>query len=187
MIPLIDLWLPILLSAVIVFVASSIFHMMLPIHKNDYRTLPDEDKALAALREAGATPGHYMFPACNDMKLMKSPEMLEKYTRGPVGFMTILPNGPFNMGKGLGLWFVFCLIVGIFTAYIGSLALPAGSGYDMVFRVTGAVAILGYAFTHFVDSVWKGLSWSITVKFMAEGVVYALLTAGVFGWLWPGS
>ena len=109
------LWLPIVLSAVIVFVASSIIHMVLPYHRSDYTPLPDEDKARAALR--GVTRGLYVIPYCTH-KNMKSPEVQEKYREGPVGLLTVFPSGPPAMPKFLGLWFVYCLVIGFFTAYL---------------------------------------------------------------------
>jgi len=181
-----DLWLPILVSAAFVFIMSSLFHLVAPIHKGDYRHLADEAKVMAALRDDGVKPGQYMFPMCNCMKDMSSPEMIAKQNQGPVGFMTIIPNGPVGMGKSLVMWFIFCLIVGVFAAYVTALALGPGAEYLRVFRISGAVAVLGYAFTHFTDSVWKGLPWSISLKFIGEGIVYGLLTAGSFAWLWPG-
>src|SRR6266550_9420910 len=101
MVPLASLWLPILLSAVIVFVASSILHMLLKYHQSDYRQLPDEDKILAALRPAGLKRGLYIFPFCTH-KDMKSPALIEKYKQGPVGMMTVASNGPPVMPKFLG-------------------------------------------------------------------------------------
>lgn len=182
---LVDLWLPIVISAAFVFIVSSLFHMVTPLHKGDYRRLGDEAKVMASLREAGAQRGHYMFPMCDSMKDMKSPDFLAKRDQGPVGFLTILPAGPVSMGPSLMWWFVFCLIVGVFAAYVTALALAPGAEYLRVFRISGAVATLGYAFTHFVDSVWKGMPWSITWKFIIEGLVYGLVTAGTFAWLWP--
>ena len=41
---------PIVLSAVIVFVASFIIHMALPWHKSDYPKVPNEDRVREALR-----------------------------------------------------------------------------------------------------------------------------------------
>src|SRR5271169_332941 len=117
MVPLTALWLPILLSAVIVFVASSIMHMLLPYHHGDYQKIPDEDKVTASLRAAGLKRGLYIFPFATH-KDMKSPELAEKYRQGPVGMMTIFPSGPPVMPKFLGLWFGFCLLVGIFVAYL---------------------------------------------------------------------
>src|SRR2546425_7229139 len=117
MVPLTDLWLPILLSAVIVFVASSVMHMLLTYHRSDYRQLPDEDNLLAALRPAGLKRGLYFFPF-GTHKEMKSPALIEKYKQGPVGMLTVLPSGPPVMPKFLGMWFAYCLIIGFSVAYL---------------------------------------------------------------------
>src|SRR5262249_41144323 len=117
MVSLAALWLPIVVSAVIVFVASSVMHMLLPYHRSDYHQLPNEDKMLATLRGAGLRRGLYVFPFCTH-KDMKTPEAIEKYKAGPIGMMTILPNGPPAMPKFLGMWIGFCLLVGIFVAYL---------------------------------------------------------------------
>ena len=181
------LWLPILLSAVFVFVASSILHMLVPIHRGDFAKLPDEDQVLEALRAHGVGPGDYMFPCAGSMKEMGTPEMQAKLARGPVGNMTVIPSGPYNMGRSLLQWFLYCLLIGVFTAYVSMYALPPGTHYTMVFRVTGAAAVLGYAFASIPNSIWKGVKWSTTAKFAFDGVVYALVTAGTFGWLWPAA
>jgi hypothetical protein len=181
------LWLPILLAAVFVFIVSSILHMAIPIHKNDFRKLPDEEAVLAAMRKHGVTPGDYMFPCAASMKEMSSPEMVKKLEQGPVGNMTIIPSGPFNMGRNLLQWFLYCVLIGTFVAYTGMFALPPGSEYGRVFQVTGAAAVLGYAFASIPNSIWKGVSWSTTGRFVVDGVLYALVTAGTFGWLWPAA
>lgn len=183
---LLDLWLPILLSSVFVFLASSVIHMAIPLHRGDYRKLPGEDGVRAALRAAGVPPGQYMVPCPGSMKDMGSPEMLAKFGEGPVGTLILRPNGPPRIGPALVQWFLYSLLIGVFVAYITGLALPAGAHYRQVFRVAGAVAMLGYAFSYIPDSIWKGLSWRVTLKFLLDGAVYALLTAGTFGWLWPG-
>jgi hypothetical protein len=121
------------------------------------------------------------------MKEMGSPEMIEKYRRGPVGFLTVKPSGPPNMGVGLVQWFLFSVVISIFAAYIAKLALGYGAEFLPVFRVTGTVAILGYAVSYIPDSIWKGVGWGITLKFIFDGVVYGLATAVVFGWLWPAA
>jgi len=187
MIALIDLWLPILLSAVFVFVVSSILHMLLPIHKGDYKKLSGEEKVLGTMRAQGVQPGEYMFPSTGSMKEMSSPEMIEKYKLGPVGLMTVLPSGVPTMTKSLIQWFFFSVIISVFAAYIATIGLKAGAEYMTVFRVTGTVAILGYAFNHISNSIWKGQRWIVTLKFIFDGVVYGLVTAGTFGWLWPDA
>src|SRR5215813_6655455 len=111
MVGLASLWIPILVSAVFVFIASSLIHMVLGYHKSDYKKLPDEERVLNILRPLGLGPGLYHFPHCSHQD-MKKPEVQEKFKQGPVGFLTIYPNGPVNMGKFLGLWLVFCVVVG---------------------------------------------------------------------------
>lgn len=184
MVSLTALWLPILLSAVIVFVASSIMHMLLTYHQSDYRQLPDEDKTLTALRAAGLKPGQYIFPFCNH-KEMKSPAAIERYKQGPVGFLTIMPSGPPAMPKFLIQWFVYCLVIGFFVAYLAAHTLASGTHYLTVFRVVGTAAFLGYGLGHISNGIWKGQTCSATIKEVVDGLVYGLLTAGTFGWLWP--
>jgi hypothetical protein len=184
MVSLSALWIPILLSSVIVFLASSLMHMVLPYHRSDYQRLPDEDQALAALRAAGLKPGLYIFPFANH-KEMNTPGMMEKYNLGPVGMMSIRPSGPVAMPKFLGLWFVFSLIVGIFVAYLTGHTVAAGAHYKVVFRVAGTAAFLAYGMGSISNSIWKGQTWSMTAKEIIDGLVYGCLTAGTFGWLWP--
>ncbi len=185
MVSLTALWLPIVLSAVVVFIVSSILHMVLPHHRNDYTKLPDEDKLRDAIRNASVAPGDYAFPCPAGPKDMGSPEMMEKYKQGPVGIMTVMRNGPPAMGKSLAQWFVFSLVISVFVGYVTGLALGPGSDYMLVFRVAGTVAVLGYGATWATDSIWKGVKWSTTMKHLFDGVIYGLFTAGVFGWLWP--
>ncbi len=181
------LWLPILLSGVCVFVGSSVLHMALPIHKDDYGKLPDEDGVLETLRTAGLQPGAYMFPKPASMKAMGEPDVIAKFERGPVGSMVVIPSGPPGMGKNLIQWFLHSLLIGLLAAYLAHHTLEAGAAYLSVFRVTGTAAFLGYAVGALPDSIWKGVKWSITAKFVFDGVVYALVTAGTFAWLWPAA
>jgi hypothetical protein len=184
MVPLTALLLPILLSAVIVFVASSIIHMVLPYHRSDYRQLPEEDKLLTTLRTAGLKPGLYHFPFCTH-KDMNSPAQQEKFKQGPVGMLTVFPSGPPAMPKFLAKWFVYCLIIGLFVAYLMGHTVASGAHYRVVFRVAGTAAFLAYSLGPLVNSIWKGQPWSVTLKEAFDGLLYSLLTAGTFGWLWP--
>jgi hypothetical protein len=185
MVALSALWLPFLLSAVVVFVASSIIHMALPYHKSDYQKLPNEEKVLEALRAEGIGPGFYHFPRCESHKDMKTPEHVEKLKKGPVGLMTIIPSGPPNMAKYLGLWFLFCVVVSLFVTYITGRTLAPGVPHLAVFRVAGTVGFLSYGIGHAHASIWEGRAWSTTFKFFFDGLIYSCLTAGVFVWLWP--
>lgn len=181
---LMSLWLPILLSAVIVFIASSIMHMVLPYHKSDYKGLPDEDKLMATLRGANLSRGLYVFPFCQP-KDMKSPESIGKYNQGPVGMMTIVPNGPPAMPKFLVEWFAYCLIIGVVVAYLAAHTVRVGSPYPVVFRVVGTAAFLGFGLGNLINGIWRGTPWSMVFKDVFDGLVYACLMAGTFGWLWP--
>jgi len=185
MVSLTALWLPIVLAAVAVFVASSVIHMVFKYHTSEYRQLPDEATILDAMRSAKTEPGFYSFPYAGTMKEMSSPEMTEKYTQGPVGTINVNPSGPPAMGKNLMLWFAYSIVVGIFAGYLASRTLAAGTHYLQVFRVVGCASFMAYSFAHFSDAVWKMKPWSMTFKHVFDGLVYALLTAGVFGWLWP--
>lgn len=184
MVSLTALWLPILLSALIVFLASSIMHTALPYHRGDYRQLPDEDKLLAALRAAGLTRGLYIFPFANHRD-MKTPAMQDKYKQGPVGMMTIFPTGPVRMPKFLGQWFGYCLLISFFLAYLTAHTVAPGARYLAVFRVVGTAAFLAYGLGQFSNAIWKGQTLSMTLKEVLDGLVYGLLTAGIFSWLWP--
>jgi hypothetical protein len=179
------LWLPILLSSIIVFVASSVIHMLLPWHKSDYARVPEEDKLMDALRPLAVPPGDYMVPRPSGMQDMRSPEFAAKIQKGPVLMLTVMPNGPMPMGKSLALWFLYSLVVGLFAAYVAGRALPVGAEYLRVFQFAGATAFIAYSVALWQMSIWYRRGWGITIKATVDGLIYALLTAGTFGWLWP--
>jgi hypothetical protein len=179
------LWLPILLAAVIVFIASSIIHMTPLWHKTDYPPPPNQDQVQEALRPLAIPPGEYMLPRAANMKEMRTPEFMAKINQGPVMILTVMPNRWEGMGRALTLWFLYCLVVSYFAAYIASRALPPGTVYLEVFRFAGATAFIGYAIALWQMSIWYRRPWSSTIKATVDGLIYALLTAGTFGWLWP--
>lgn len=184
---LMTLWLPILLSAVFVFVTSSVIHMVIQWHKADYKVLNDEAKVLDALRAAKVGPGEYMFPGCNSMKDMGSPEMQAKFAQGPVGSVIVRPGGSFNMGKSLGQWFLLCLFVSACVAWLTLQARLPGAPAGDIFKISFGAAFLGHALTHVDEAIWKGLPWGIVMRFTIDGLAYAAVTAGTFAWLWPAS
>src|SRR6266852_1727962 len=180
------LWLPILLSSVIVFVASTVIHMALPWwHKSDYPKVPNEDRLRDALRPLAVPPGDYMVPRPANMKEMRTPAFSEKMKKGPVMVLTVIPNGPPSMTKNLVLWFVYSAVVALFAAYVAGRALPAGVPYLRVFQLVGATAFIAYAAALWQMSIWYHRAWGTTIRSTVDGLVYALLTAGTFGWLWP--
>lgn len=185
MVSVLSLWLPILLSAVLVFVVSSIIHMVLPYHHNDFKKVQDEDRVMDALRPFNIPPGEYVIPNAGGPAGMKTPEFQEKVTKGPVAFMTVLPSGMPTMGASLVQWFVYSIIVGVFAAYMSGRALGPGADYLAVFRFAATAAFLGYTLALWQNSIWYKRAWSTTLKSTFDGLVYAFVTAGAFGWLWP--
>jgi hypothetical protein len=180
---LMSLWLPILLSAVVVFIASSVVWMVVQYHNSDWKKLPDEEGARAALR--GAAPGQYSVPHAASSADRNNPEWQQKYKDGPAAMLYVVPHGSLAMGKQLTQWFVYCLVVSFLVAYLTSVALPAGTEYLHVFRISGTVAVLTYAGAAPMRAIWFGSTWSSAIKDTLDGLIYGLLTAGVFGWLWP--
>lgn len=180
-----DLLLPSAIATVCVFIASSLIHMVIKWHNADYRKLPGEAETQAALRIGAPGPGEYVVPYCMDMKEFAEPATQKKYTDGPVAVVYIGRPGLPNMGKLLGTQFVYTFVISLCAGYLGKAALPLGASYLQVFQVVGAAAFLAYAAQSPGDSIWKHKPWSVTFRFAVDGLIYAALTAGVFGWLWP--
>ena len=185
MISLTSLWLPILLSAIFVFIVSSVIHMLLTYHSSDFNKISQEDEVMDELRKFNIPPGDYVIPRADNPQDMKSEEYKSKLEKGPVAIFTVIANGQPSMGKSLVQWFIYSLVVSIFAAYISSRALEVGTNYLTVFRFAGTTAFLGYAMALSQNSIWYHRSWSATLKSMFDGLIYALVTAGTFGWLWP--
>jgi len=185
-IPITTLWLPILVAGILVFVTSSLIHMFLPYHRSDFSQVPKEDEVMDALRRFDIPPGDYLMPRAPGPAEMSSPEYLAKVEKGPVATMTVMPaNAMTNMGSQLGQWFAYTLLVGIVVAYVGGRTLGPGAEYLAVHRLTGTVAFASYSMALMQRSIWYNQRWSSTLKSMFDGLVYAALTGGVFGWLWP--
>lgn len=178
---------PVVVSAVFIFIASSIIHMATPWHRDDYLKLPNEEAYRAAVRPLAIPPGDYMVPRAMSMDEMKSSEFAAKTAEGPVAIMTVLPTGPFSMGKQLGLWFLFTIVVSWFAAYVASIPLAPGATYGQIFRYVFTVAFAGYALALWPFTIWYRRSLGTTIRSTIDGALYAALTAGTFGWLWPDA
>lgn len=177
--------LPTIVSAVLVFIVSSVIHVVLHYHDNDFSRLPDEDGVRDALRPFNLPPGDYHAPRPDSPQGMKDPAFLERLATGPVFMMTVFPSGPINMTRSLLLWFVYCLVVGVFAAYVAMHAVAPGASYLEVFRYVGTVAFAGYGLALAQGSIWYQRKWSATFRSMFDALIYALLSAGTFGWMWP--
>ena len=171
-------------GGVIVFIASSTVHMLPMWHKNDFPLLANQDKIMDALRPFNLPAGEYMFPRPADMAEMKTPAFREKLDKGPKLTMIVMPSARMNMGATLGQWFGFCVVVTVFAAYISARTLPLSATYLQVFRVAGCVSFVGYSLALWPQSIWYKKPWLITAKMSIDGLIYGLLTGGVFGWYW---
>ena len=184
MVPLTSLVLPAVLSGVVVFILSSLIHMVIGYHRSDFKPVPNEDGVLDAMRKFNIPPGDYMMPRPANMAAMKDPAFVEKMKKGPMLF-TMLPAGQTGMGSQLIQWFLFSVLVSFCAAYITGRALGPGAGYRDVFRFAGCTAFLCYSMAYIPTSIWYRKSWGTTFRNMLDGLIYGLFTGGMFGWLWP--
>lgn len=176
-----SLWLPIIVSAVVAFIAGSVIWMAMPWHKREWQKTPDEEALRAALK--GCPPGMYTVPNCNDQSEFKQPEMQQKFVEGPQAFITVVPSGLPKMGGKLVTMFVYNLVVAVVCAYMVSRTLTVDADYLAVFRISGTVAFIAYGMAYVQESVWFGRQWSSTLRTFLDALIYAVLTGGVFGWL----
>jgi hypothetical protein len=183
MVSILALWLPILLAAVAVFVLSFIVWAVLPWHRSDYAPVPDEEAFRAALKNAPA--GAYNVPHLPTRQALEQPEYRQKFEEGPAGFLILAPKGVPSMGKPLASWFVWNLVVAVVVAYVAGRALPSGTDYLQVFRITGCVTWVAYGFGIVQESIWFARPWRLTVKQLVDALIFGLVSGGVFGWLWP--
>jgi hypothetical protein len=182
MISLTTLWLPIVLSTVAVFIASNILWMALPFwHRRDYGKLPDERPILDALSNAAS--GQYIAPFVNWSKLPK--EEREAMQKRPMALVLVRNPAKFAFPAALSMWIVYLLLITILIAWIPAATLSAGAPYADVFCIVFAATILAHSFGSVSDSIWYGKPWSVTVKEIVDGIIYGLVTAALFAWLWP--
>jgi hypothetical protein len=180
-----SLWIPVVVSTIAVFVASSIVHMALRYHRADVKALPDEEAAREALGKQKTVPGVYYVPYCLDAKQMKEPATKEKFAKGPVAMITLVPSGAPRMGKHLAQWLGLVFLVSFTAAYVARLTLAPGAAGMLVMRVTGAVAFGCYGISHISDSIWKAQPWDNTGRALLDAVIYAIVTGVTFRLLWP--
>ena len=185
MVTLMQLWIPILGSAVAIFVLSSLIHMVFKWHNSDYRPFANEDEVAAAIRKSNPSPGQYFLPHSTDMKAMKTPEFQQKYRSGPVAFLLLKAPGEFNMGRPLVLWFLYTFGVGIFVGYLASRTLPHGTDFASVFRLVATIAFMTYVGGSVQNGIWMGKPWASVAKDLLDGAIYGAATGAVFGCLWP--
>ncbi|CAN5720458.1 hypothetical protein BH23GEM9_BH23GEM9_12560 [soil metagenome] len=184
MVTLASLWLPILLSTIAVFVLSALVWTVLHIHDSEWPPLPAEDRVTQALKEANVAPGQYYFPAAAK-NAAKDPAAAEFVRTNPGGYVYVSSENAKQMGRSIGLAVVFNFAVTIVVAYLASRTVAPGAHYLEVFRVVGTAGWLAYGAAHFPYAIWFSHSWAAAWKQLVEAFVYALVMAGIFGWLWP--
>jgi hypothetical protein len=180
-----QLWLPIVVSAVAVFILSALAWTVMPHHKKDFTGLPNADAVQAVMRQNPPVPGQYAIPWVSDMKMLEDPAVKAKMEQGPRAYITVVPNGMPSMGPMLAKSFIFYLFVSLLVGYVSWHALGAGAEYLAVFRFAGTTASMAYILATVPDAIWFGRPWGNFGRQALDGLVFALFTAGVFGWLWP--
>lgn len=183
---LLSLWLPILLCAVVVFVISSLIHMVIKWHAPDYRGFANEDAVRDAIRAGHPTPGRYVVPYCSDMKQMGSEAMLTKYREGPVGHIVLAAPGTPNLGKHLGLWFLWSLAVAAVAAYLATRLVGLDPNHARAAaKLVGAITFIAHGFGTVQESIWTARPWSSSAKHLLDAALYGAGSGLVFLWLWP--
>jgi hypothetical protein len=180
-----QIWLPILVAAVAVFIASSLIHMVFKWHNADYKRLPNEDEVSAAIRAGSAKPGLYGLPHCTDMKQIQAEQMQKKFREGPVGFVTLRKNGPPSMGGSLLQWFTFNLIVAMLAGDISLQLYGIQTNPANVAQMVGILGFLTYAGSNVQAGIWMGKPWGAVLKEILDGLIYAVVSGLAFWWLWP--
>ena len=182
-----ELWIPILLASFLAWLASSLVHILLKYHNGDYRELSNEDDVATAIRNGSPTPGIYTIPYCVDMQKMGEASMQEKFAKGPVSFVTVFDNGMPAMPKLIGQQILFFLFGCLLIAYCAGLALAPGATYPEVFRLVFVVGFLAFGWGQIPFSIWYGHPWSTTAKYLLDAIIYGLIVASIFAWLWPAN
>ena len=182
---LIDLWMPILLGTFLAWISSALIHIALKYHNSDYKELSNEDEVMEVVRKGSPELGVHAIPYCVDMSKMSEESMQAKFKAGPVAMLAIMPSGMPNMGKAIGQQIAYFLVGAILIAYVATLALSAGADYMSVFRFVAATGFLAFGWAVIPFSIWYGHLWSTAAKYLLDALIYGLIMAGCFAWLWP--
>jgi hypothetical protein len=178
-----QLWLPIVVSALLVFFVSAATHMLVPYRLREWGRVEGQDAIRAALQ--GVAPGLYAFPLPVDAKDRGKPEELARWSAGPSGWISLVPSAPFSMGRNLGLSLVVNLLVSAVAAYLASRSLTGPYHYGTVFRLVGTVGFVAYAVGPAYEAIWYWKPWKSIAMGTIDALLYGAVMAGSFGWLWP--
>jgi hypothetical protein len=184
-ISLLQLWMPILLGTFLAWIASALIHVVAKYHNSDYQAVSNEEEVMTAVRNGSPALGIHTLPYCAEMSEMSKPEVQEKFKKGPVAMLTVFPNGLPNMGKLMPQQIGFFLVGCILIAYCATQVLTAGADYLVVFRFVSTISFLAFGWAMIPMSIWYGHTWSSTAKYLVDALIYGLVVAGSFAWLWP--
>lgn len=185
-ISLLQLWAPILLGTFLAWLSSALIHVLIKYHNSDYQPLSNEEEVMAAIRNGAPTLGIHNMPYCSDMSEMNKPEIQEKFSKGPVALLTVFPNGLPNMGKLMPLQIAYFLLGCVLIAFCATQVLTTDADTMTVFRFVATVGFLAFGWANIPMSIWFGHAWSTTAKYLLDALIYGLVVAGCFAWLWPG-
>jgi len=177
---LLGLWLPIVVTAVVLFFASFVAWMILPHHFGDRSKLDKENEFMDHLRDLNVQPGNYLFPYAASGKEMGSQEHQKRYAKGPRGTINIYSMP--NTGANLFCTLLFFLVTATIIGYVAWEALegwdPAKVTFLKVFQIVGAVGVLTYSSAGILNGIWfkKKL-----VTDIVDGIVYGIITGLIFG------
>lgn len=175
------LWLPVLATSIVIFIAGAIIWMAMPWHKTSWSRTRDEEAVRGALQ--GNSPGAYTVPFAMANADLADPDLIRKFEEGPVAFINVVASGKPAMGGKLIMNFCYNLLVAVICAYMVSRTVAADAAYLDVFRIAGTTAFIAYGVAYIQESIWFGRPWQMTLKTFIDALIYALLTGGVFGWL----
>jgi hypothetical protein len=178
-----QLWLPIVVSAVLVFVVSAATHMLIPARQAEWARLPAQDSIQAAVR--GAAPGLYMFPLPETVKERGTADSMARWAEGPSGWLTVVAPGPIKMGRNMALSLLMNLFVSAMAGYVAVHALGAAPPYRAVFRIVGSIGFLAYAVGPIYEAIWYWKPARSLAYSAVDALLYGLVMGGAFGWLWP--
>lgn len=185
-ISILQLWMPILLGTFLAWISSALIHVVVKYHNSDYQKLSNEEEVMTAIRNGSPKTGIHSMPYCTDMSEMSKPEVQEKFNKGPVAMLAVFPSGLPNMGKLMPQQIAYFLVSCILIAYCATQVLTAGAEFMPVFRLVATVGFLAFGWSNIPLSIWYGHPWSVTAKYLLDALIYGLVVAACFAWLWPG-